>query len=184
MDIGGLPSKIANIAEKNASILSFGLTSYARRAEIGTDDAIPDLLRYFTFGSNYWSSNPLKEVMAVSQGNILQNLTWKFWSAPHLNTQLFKISALAYIAGEYFGLINGKWVDIAKKVAIGSGLSALLMPSSGASETLTGNAQGMRNQFTASYTQSPLQGSTLNQAGDVRTAGSGYYGSTPRLTGN
>lgn len=135
MNLEAVPNKIMNIAETNAALLTFGLSSYARYQEAG--DGVNGLISYLTFQRPEWT--PASEIMHflgapiganASTNNIKDNIMWKFWNAPHLNTQLFKYSAIAYAAGKYFGLFGGKWLEIAKNVAIGAGLSALILPSS------------------------------------------------------
>lgn len=167
MNLEGIPKKITGIAEDNAALLAYGLGSYARFQEADrTEKGLGGLASYLTFqAADGWT--PASELMHflgapiggnAATNNILDNIKWKFWNAPHLNTQLFKYSAIAYLAGKYFGLFGGKWLDLAKNVAVGSGLSALTLPSSGAQD------QTMPQQA-GTYTRSPLQGSTLNQNG-------------------
>lgn len=154
--------KIMDTVESHATALTFLLTSYARTAEGAPADPLGDLVKYFTF---QMPTTPLTEL--TQDFSSFAALKWKLWDSPHANTGIFKMAAIVWALGKFVDVIPAKYVNLAGKVATGAAASALLLPGSGPA----GNSQvATMAQQTGSYTNSPLQGSTLNQSGMQRLA--------------
>lgn len=114
VDIESMFDGAVDKIEKNAALLALLGTSWARVSEgLDVGQAITNI------------PAELMNDLSVAQ------LKYKLWDSPHMNTQAFKYAAIAYIAGKYVGLIPPKYTAIAKDVAIGSAISALILPGSG-----------------------------------------------------
>lgn len=111
MNVGGIVSKL----EKNAELVTAGISVYQRFGNIS------DSINHFT------SMDVFTEVQRTFTEKGL--LKFKLLDSPHLYSGLFKIGAALYV-GKELGIVPARWGKIGEKVAIGSGVSAILLPGS------------------------------------------------------
>ena len=145
MDLGNMGKKLIGTAEDNASLLTFALASYARVKEgdtqLGANAGISEILGYFVAMKPPSAMNEIKNAFTgYGSGGINYGFKYKLWDAPHLNTQLFKYGAIIWAVGQFLDVIPKRWIDLAGKIAIGAGASAIIMPSSNGHMTSQGQA--------------------------------------------
>lgn len=140
MDIGGIPNKILGGVEKHATLLAFAGAAYLRKAEGNTPSgqALSALVGHFTnlgipspaqisAGGGGGAYGALGEaIITLSNPRLLGE---KLFNANHAYSVLVKVGLAAWIAGE-LGVIPSKYGDVGKKVAIGAGAAAIVMPGS------------------------------------------------------
>lgn len=114
--------KATNWVEKNATVLAFAAGAYERIPDFG------DLVDHFTNLKTGAGGGALQEALhTVSNAETIE---LKFLRSSHLYTKEVMLGVGLYLAGE-MGLLDKKYGDLGKKIAIGGGAAALVMPGSG-----------------------------------------------------
>ena len=151
MDIGGLPNKIIGGVEKHATALAFGGGVLSRFMEAHPNDLggalnaiIMDVTSLNVTPVNSGAQGMLDELLHTIQRPDL--LMFKLFQSDHLYSTEVKIGIAGWIAGE-LGILPHKYASLAKKIAIGGGLAAIVSPGSaqGSHEPnsgVSGNSRG------------------------------------------
>lgn len=159
MDIGNLGSKLENAVTKNIELITIaGVTASRVSEETGNDlGAMANYL--YTWFTNFNTAGAtqggtdqgaLGEFIAtITEPNYL---VFKLFQSDHLYSGLVKVGLAGYIAGE-LGLINGKWKNLAKKVAMNAGVASLFLPGSGPKDPRNKNNPTLQNFMNAPLAQ-------------------------------